>query len=110
MTQNAPLKTAQVKKPPARSAKPDITPKLERSWFEFDRRTVLSEIDRMQKMLDENAKQLGMVAVEGVFEKPLSDGLLRASRALRTTAKELIALRRLVERTSHNRKPDKKKS
>ncbi len=51
-----------------------------------------------------------MVATEGVFEQPLSDGLLRSSRALRAIAQELKTLSGLVARTSGYPKIGKKAS
>ncbi len=71
---------------------------------------MLRQIDLVQHTIDENADDLGMVAVEGVFEKPLSDELLRTSRALRLVAQELTALRGQVSRVSGYPKADKKRA
>jgi len=69
---------------------------LEHRWFEFDRRTVLSQIDLVHRTIDGNAKELSMVAVEGVFEKSISDELSRTSRSLQTLARQLGVLRARV--------------
>jgi hypothetical protein len=109
MNENAQLRTAQAKGRPARSDPSDIAPKLERKWFEFDRSVVLRQIDLMRDTIDANANDLGMVAVEGVFEKSLSEGLLRGSRALHVVAQELRALHGLVARTKSYSKAFKKR-
>jgi hypothetical protein len=108
MNQNAQLRTAHThahtnghtngKSP--RSTGPDITPKLERQWFEFDRSAVLQQIDMMRGTIDRNAGDLGMVAVEGVFEKSLSAELARTSQSLQVLAQELNSLRGQVARAS----------
>jgi hypothetical protein len=100
--------TESANKPPDQS--PDIGPGLERKWFEFDRSAVLRQIDLVQNAIDQNAEELGMVAAEGVFEKPLSAELLRASRALHAVARELSALHGLVEQTARYPKTKKKRS
>ena len=79
-----------------RSTVSDLSRTLERRWFEFDRDTVLRQIDLVQGTIDKNAEELGMVAVEGVFEKMLSDRLLRASRSLRGMAHQLSELRNQI--------------
>jgi hypothetical protein len=89
MIQNAQLRTAHAKGRPARSDPSDIGPELERRWFEFDRNAVLRQIEMAQGALDENANELEMVAVEGVFEKSLSDELSRTSRSLYAISQEL---------------------
>ncbi len=78
------------------SAVSDLGPRLERKCFGFDRDTVLRQIDLVHGTIDKNAEELGMVAVEGVFEKLLSDRLLRTSRSLREIASQLGALRAQV--------------
>jgi hypothetical protein len=107
---NAPThaETEPANEPPDQS--PDIAPGLERKWFEFDRGAVLRQIDLVQNAIDQNAEELGMVAAEGVFEKPLSAELLRASRALHTIARELSALHGLVEQTARYPKTKRKRS
>jgi hypothetical protein len=109
MNLNAQPRTAHAKGRPARSDPSDISPELEHQWFEFDRSAVLRQIDMVQGAIDENANELGMVAVEGVFEKSLCDELLRGSRALHAIAQELSALRGLVARASGYPKADKKR-
>jgi hypothetical protein len=88
----------------------DISSKFERKWFEYDRKAVLHQIAVVQRAIDQNSRELGMVATEGVFEQPLSDGLLRSSRALRAIAQELKTLSGLVARTSGYPKIGKKAS
>lgn len=78
----------------------DINPRLERNWFEFDRKAVLRQIDTLQDAIDQNARELGMVADEGVFEQSLSSELSRASRALQAMRRELKTLRGEVARAS----------
>jgi hypothetical protein len=84
----------------ASSTRSDLTPKLERQWFEFDRSAVLQQIDLVRGTIDRNASDLGMVAVEGVFEKSLSEELSRTSRSLQVLAQELNSLRGQVARAS----------
>jgi hypothetical protein len=108
MNQNAQLRRAQSNDQPARSELVEITPALERRWFEFDRGAVLRQIDQVHGTIDQNANDLGMVAVEGVFDKPLSDELLRSSRSLHLIAQELNALRGQVARASGYPKAYKK--
>lgn len=79
-----------------RSAVSHLGLELERKWFEFDRDTVLRQIDNVHGTIDKNAEELGMVALEGVFEKMLSDRLLRASRSLRVMAHQLRTLRNQI--------------
>jgi hypothetical protein len=94
------LRTVHAKDRPAWSDPSDISPELERRWFDVDRRAVLHQIDSTRATLDGNAKELEMVAAEGLFEKSLSDLLLRTSQALSTIAQELRALRAAVARAS----------
>jgi hypothetical protein len=113
MIQEAQIKPARPNRIDERSdrpADPDIGPKLEHQWFEFDRTAVLRQIDKVRSAIDENAQELGMVAAEGVFEKPLSAELLRSSRALRTIAQELKGLRVMVTRTTGYPRVKKKRS
>jgi hypothetical protein len=92
------------------SALPNITPQLERRWFEFDRTAVLRQIDLVQGAIGGNVGDLEMVAVEGVFEKGLSGALSRTSRALHVIDAELTALRGLVTHTSHYPRAGKQRS
>ena len=62
----------------------------------------------MHGTIDANASDLGMVAVEGVFDKQLSDELLRTSRSLHLISQELNALRGQVARASGYPKADRK--
>ena len=71
MKSSARLRTVLAEDRPAWSDPSDINPKLERQWFEFDRSAVLSLIDSTQTAVNGNAKELEMVAAEGVFEKSL---------------------------------------
>ena len=110
MSQNAQLRKVHIDVHPIRSNVGGIPPQMERRWFEFDRSAVLRQIDLVQRTINENADDLGMVAVEGVFEKPLSDELLRTSRTLQVMAQELTALRGQVSRVSGYPKADKKRA
>ena len=110
MNQDAQLRRVPDNGRPARSQLADISPNLERGWFEFDCGAVLRQIDQVQDTINENATDLGMVAVEGVFDKPLSDELLRTARSLRLMAQELTALRGQVARSSGYPKADKKRA
>ncbi len=85
---------------PARLHPADLTPKLERRWFEFDRSAVLRQIDLVRHSIDQNAGDLEMVAEERVFDKQLSDELSRASRSLHNMERELGTLRGQVARAS----------
>jgi hypothetical protein len=110
MNQNGQLQTAPAKSPTTRPALSAINPNRERRWFEFDRSAVLRQIDQVQGTIDANATDLGMVAAEGVFEKALSDELLRSARALNAIAQELTALRGLVASTSGYPKAERKRA
>ncbi len=110
MVQNAQPRTDPVDKRAARSVSLDISPRLERKWFEFDRSVVLRQIDTIQNAIDQNAKELGMVAVEGVFEKSLSYELSRTSRSLLATVQKLSSLRALVARAKGYPKANNKQS
>ena len=77
----------------------DLSARLERNWFNFDRDAVVRQIDLVRGVAGANGEELAMVAAEGVFEKPLSARLLRASRSMRLLTNELDALRILVTRT-----------
>jgi hypothetical protein len=113
MIQEAQLKPNQpsrIDKRSGRTVNSDIGPKLEHEWFEFDRDGVLRQIDKVRSAIDENAKELGLVAAEGVFEKTLSQELLRSSQGLRTIARELRRLRGMVTRTTGYTKAKKKRS
>ena len=78
----------------------NLSPEMERNWFQFDRGSVLSQLDDLRKAIAVDAKELGMVAVEGVFEAPLAGDLLRTSRSLQTLAKHIASLRSEVSRAS----------
>jgi len=108
MNQNAQLRRVSVDGRPSRSHLPDIAPKLDRRWFEFDRGAVLRQIDLVQDTIAENGNDLGMVAVEGVFDKSVSNELLRASRSLHAIAQELNALRSLVVQATDYPEGDRK--
>lgn len=93
MEQHSQFRSLRTNNRVTRSAVSDLGPRLERKCFEFDRDTILRQIDLIHGTIDKNAEELGMVAVEGVFEKPLSDRILRTSRSLREIASQLGALR-----------------
>jgi hypothetical protein len=109
-TQLAEIETDRANQRSAQTPAPGISRNLEHKWFESDRSAVLRQIDLVQGAIDRNAQELGMVAVEGVFEKPLSDGLSRASRALHAIARELGSLRVLITRSSRYPKAKRKRS
>jgi hypothetical protein len=100
MKTNAELRLVRVDKS-TQFAATDISPDIERSWFEFDRSVVLGHLDDLNGAIDANANELMMVAAEGVFDKSLSDGLLRTSRALRTIANSIGALRNQVTQAAN---------
>ncbi len=93
MGQHLQLRSTRTNNRLTRSAVSDFGSIVERRCFEFDRDTVLRQIDSVHCTIDKNAEELGMVAVEGVFEKLLSDRLLRTSRLLQGIASQLTALR-----------------
>ena len=98
MKTNAELRLVGVDKRPRTGA--EVSPSLERSWFEFDRGVVLRQLDDLNAAIGSNANELKMVAAEGVFDPALSDGLLRTSRALRVIGNSIIALRKQVMRAA----------
>lgn len=66
--------------------------------FDFDRATVALELKKLQRMIEEGARQTEMVAAERVFAKPLSRALIRRARKLHLVARDLERLLRLVAR------------
>jgi hypothetical protein len=60
---------------------------------------VLRQIDSTERAVAGEAKELEMVAYEGIFRKLLSRRLLSKSRVLNGVAWQLRALRRAVGRT-----------
>jgi hypothetical protein len=84
----------------SRSTLENLSPEVERTWFEFDRTAVLRRLDDLRKAIGVDAKELGMVAVEGVFEPSLSGDLLRTSRILQTLARQIGNLWSEVSRAS----------
>lgn len=82
----------------ARPTLENLSPEVERAWFEFDRGSVLRQLDDLRKAVAVDAKELGLVAVEGVFEVRLSEELLRASRSLTVLAKQVGKLWNEVSR------------
>jgi hypothetical protein len=83
---------------PAHFDPANVTPELERRWFELDRNEVLGQIDLTEAAVAGEAKDLEMVAYEGMFRKLLSRRLLTESRVLNGVARQLRALRRAVGR------------
>jgi hypothetical protein len=86
----------------------NLSPEAERSWFEFDRDAVLRQLDDLRKAIGVDAKELGMVAVEGVFEPPLAGDLLRTSRSLEAVARQIANLWSEVSRANGYPKGKKK--
>ena len=66
--------------------------------FDFDRATVALELKKLQRAIEEGAKQIDMVAAERVFVKPLSRALVRRARKLHRVARDLKSLLRLIAR------------
>jgi hypothetical protein len=93
---------------PSRPTLENLTPEVERTWFQFDRDAVLRQLDELRKAIGVDAKELGMVAVEGVFEPPLAADLLRTSRSLQLVAKQIGDLWSEVSRASGYPKGKKK--
>jgi hypothetical protein len=87
-----------------------MSPEIERSWFEVDRVAVLRQLDELTGAIDANAKELKMVAAEGVFDKSLSVELQRASRSLQAIAKDIGTLRGRVTRAEGYAKGTRKPS
>jgi len=87
----------------------NLSPVVERNWFEFDRDAVLRELDDLRKAIAVNAKELGMVAVEGVFEPPLAGDLHRTSRSLQAVARQISNLWNEVSHASGYPKRSTKK-
>jgi len=107
MNSSTHLRMARVNQQSGHSKPSVVSRKLERKWFEFDRSAVQDQLGLVERAIDEHARDLGWVAAEGVFEKPLSGRLLRTSRALHSMAKELSALRGEVAKTDDYPKADK---
>src|ERR1700730_11358615 len=109
MKSNAELKLVRVDNS-LHSEATDIGPDAERSWFEFDRGMVLRHLDDLNDAIEANANELRMVAAEGVFDKSLSDVLLRTSRTLRTIANGISTLRsQVTQAATFPGRPRKKK-
>ncbi len=99
MNQNGQVHAMHANGRPGHSNLLDISMRLERNWFKFDRSAALRQIDLVRGVIGANLDELSLVAAEGVFDKPLSDRLLRASRSMRSLTNELDALRILVARS-----------
>ena len=67
-------------------------------YFEIDRSTVLEQLQYLRRTIDEGAREMEMVAAEGVFDKSLSRLLEGRARSLHRTAKDLNSLLRSVAR------------
>jgi hypothetical protein len=92
------LRTVRDKDRSAQTGPGHVSQELERRWFRFDRDQVLQRIDSTHEAVDGEAKELQMVAKEGVFRTLLSRELLRKSRMLNAVARQLTVLRRAVAR------------
>ncbi len=66
--------------------------------FEIDRANLVLQLRAVQRAIDESAEEMEMVALERVFVSSVSQALTRTSRKLYAIAKDLIQLRRIIER------------
>ena len=65
--------------------------------FQIDRSRMVFLLRDLRRGLDEGAKEMAMVAVEGVFTKSRSRSLTRWARKLRLVSKDLSRLMRQIE-------------
>ena len=81
---------------------------VERNRFECDRDDVLRQIDDLRGAITSGARELEMVAAEGVFEASLAEDLLRTARSLRATAKQVGNLRNEASGISDSPRSERK--
>jgi hypothetical protein len=60
----------------------EVSARLERKWFEFDRNIVTGVLDTLKGALHEGAAQMEMIAAEQMFDVSLSGTLSRTARRL----------------------------
>ncbi|HLI78885.1 MAG TPA: hypothetical protein VKV03_02815 [Candidatus Binataceae bacterium] len=77
----------------SKSRQLQISPALERKWFEFDRDAVSGVLDTLQRAIDQGATQMEMIAAEQIFDSILSKTFSRTARRL---DRVLLELKRLV--------------
>src|ERR1700676_4095557 len=70
----------------------------QREIFEIDRSNLVLQLRTIRRAINESAEEMEMVAIERVFDKPVSRALTRSSRKLYRIAEDLGDLHRLIER------------
>jgi hypothetical protein len=59
-----------------------ISPVMERKWFEFDRDTVSGALDKLQRAIHQGATQMEMISAEQMFDSMLSKTFSQTARRL----------------------------
>jgi hypothetical protein len=70
----------------------------ERHFFEYDRKTVLSQMDSITRESRDSAEQLEMIAAERIFDQSTSGEFTRVATTFSGLLRELSAVRVLVSR------------
>src|ERR1700733_3127571 len=66
----------------SRNRRLEISPALERKWFEFDRNAVTGVLNKLQGAIHHGATQLEMIAAEQMFDSMLSKAFSQTARRL----------------------------
>ena len=81
-----------VEKKPRRIAPEEDLSELERGRFELDRGVVIYELTALRQTIANGARQMEAIAMERMFEQPLSEAILHESKAMRQLARRLKIL------------------
>ncbi|HLX38427.1 MAG TPA: hypothetical protein VKR29_11525 [Candidatus Binataceae bacterium] len=83
----------------------EISPTLERRWFDFDRAIVTRMLSKLQHSIHDGASQIGMIADEQMFDPVLSRTFARTARRLNKVIENLKRLNVEVNRANGYPKP-----
>ncbi len=70
----------------------------ERDFFEFDRSTLIGQLNALRLTVRNAMTEIALVAAENVFDPPLSAKLKRKARALERVAQRLDDLGKVLAR------------
>jgi hypothetical protein len=77
--------------------------------FQIDRCNIMLQLRSLRRAMDQGAEEMAMVAIEQVFDKPLSRTLTRGGQRLRVAARDLTRILRLIEAAQVPKAPTKSK-
>jgi hypothetical protein len=77
--------------------------------FQIDRCNIMLQLRSLKRAINEGAEEMEMVAIERVFDKPLSRTLTRGGQKLRVAARDLTRILRLLEAAQVPQAPTKSK-